>query len=88
MADRRRPSWPIPAPIRVRLAARCNPDSGAVPLIRAVVVTRQGCSGVLGGVGCAGLLCGIGQGQKRAAYGVGRRGDTSPRNGCCARTFG
>lgn len=26
--------------------------------------------------------------QKNAAYGVGSKGDTSPRNGCCAVTFG
>ena len=34
----------------------------------------------------AGLLCGIGEDQKRAAYGVGWRGDTSPLKGCCAGT--
>lgn len=35
----------------------------------------------------AGLLCGIGQVQKRAAYGVGCGGDTSPRNGSCTATW-
>jgi hypothetical protein len=38
------------------------------------------------GVGWAfggGLLCGIGESQKRAAFGIGWRSETSPRNGCC-----
>jgi len=32
------------------------------------------------------LLCGIGEGQKRAAYGVGCKGDTSPLGGLLCST--
>jgi hypothetical protein len=71
-------------------------SSGAGPPIRAVnpdwAVWRS-CHGQAfrgGGFGrrVGGLPCGIRQGQKRAAFGIGWRGDTSPLKGCCAVTFG
>ena len=69
--------WPGADPVpesRVPLAAESAAVRGAVEVI----------PGVLFGE----LLCGIGGSQKRAAFGVGCEGDTSPRNGSCAATCG
>jgi hypothetical protein len=61
---------------------------GEEPPIRAVVVSQRCGSfttvrGEVQRFG-AGLLCGIGEDQKRAAFGIGWRGDTSPLGGLLA----
>jgi len=55
--------------------------------IRAVIPILPVVFRGLPGVGFNKLPCGNGEDQKRAAYGVGWRGDTSPRNWSCTATW-
>lgn len=59
---------------------------GSEPPIRAVVPILPEVIWGPGGGSFNELLCGIGGSQKRAAFGIGRRGDTSPLGGLLCST--